>query len=412
MRRLFFLLFLLFGVCVHAATLCAEWRSQAVDTGWFKSKKEATQSAFDAFCAGTNLCVNPQPCSDTDCVYTHRNAGHVTSFNSQLAERQIECGDTCSAQSGKTTTVNWTEGYQRTPSLSDLKSVGAVMKPPANGEACFQGCRVAMVLVAKQYYVSQVPTSQGLYRASADYEADYLGRDCSGTEPLVEPPNVKPTDPEPVCPGALGAVNGQPYCAGTATQPVANDQPLSPSVPPTQGNPAAGEKPTTGEGSGNDGAGRTPSAGTGGPAGGPGAAAGTGTTGPVTGGTVSKPGDGKEQAACGAPGQPKCAIDETGTPTVAGNKFDSAADAYKSTMDTNRGTMSGTSDKGYFNGWTSFWAAPPVASCQTYELPQDKGSIDPCPVVDGVRSVMGYIWALAAMWLCVGMVTRTIRGGE
>ena len=169
-----------------------------------------------------------------------------------------------------------------------------------------------------------------------------------------------------------------------------------------QGNPAAGTKPTSGSGSGSGGAGRTPGAGSGGSAGGPaGAANGSGTKPDGTKPTE----EGKEQQNCGAPGQPKCGIEEGGTPkTYTGN--DGLAD-WKAAVDSNRAQIK-DSGGGVFDGFAVFFSAPPVAACSPFSLPNDYGSLDPCPVVDGVRGVMGYIWALGALFLCIGWIREAI----
>ena len=54
------------------------------------------------------------------------------------------------------------------------------------------------------------------------------------------------------------------------------------------------------------------------------------------------------------------------------------------------------------------FSAPPLATCEGFDLPahagQSMGTIDPCNVVDGIRTAMAYIWAIAAFWLCLGWV--------
>ncbi|MVT37079.1 hypothetical protein GO497_06200 [Acidovorax citrulli] len=163
-----------------------------------------------------------------------------------------------------------------------------------------------------------------------------------------------------------------------------------------------------------------PNEGNGGNAGGPAGAAAGGSgnkPGDKPNGTVNKPGDGKEQAACGAPGQPKCAIDETGTPKVSPNEYDKAVDQYKVDADALRARVSAADDKGYFSGWKSMWFAPAVVACQPFQLPSFLGvsmgtMIDPCDVVEGVRYFMAYLWALGGLYLCMRMVTQTVRGGS
>ena len=114
---------------------------------------------------------------------------------------------------------------------------------------------------------------------------------------------------------------------------------------------------------------------------------------------------------CGLPGTPACKIDETGTPqAVPSTKYDTSIDAYKQTADANRSVIAGAADKPFFTGWAVFFNAPPVAECVPYALPQFNGSsmgaIDPCGVVGGVRVAMAYIWALAGLYLSLGMIRK------
>lgn len=116
---------------------------------------------------------------------------------------------------------------------------------------------------------------------------------------------------------------------------------------------------------------------------------------------------------CGLPGTPACKIDETGTPApIAATGYDAALDPFKQSTDENRDLIAGTADKSFFTGWSMFFAAPAVVQCQPLVMPTylgvQIGSLDPCPVADGMRQVMAYIWALGAFWLCLGMVRGVI----
>jgi len=118
---------------------------------------------------------------------------------------------------------------------------------------------------------------------------------------------------------------------------------------------------------------------------------------------------------CGVPGAPACSVkvDEGGTPTsLPEAQYQAKVDAVKTTAATNLGTIGGASDKGFLSGWSSLFSAPAVVACTPIVLPNgmgnaSMGSLNPCPVVDGVRAVMAYLWALGAFWLCLGMVKRT-----
>lgn len=307
----------------------------------------------------------------------------------------------CAAKTGKPQITNITLCYFRTP--NDGSSSNCVTTPAAvAAELCDGGCTVAVGDISDAW-VSQQPTSQGLYRASVDYQSVPTGAQCT-----MSPSS--PADkaaPNPPCPGFVGEINGKTTCVGTAAQPLPTNTLPRSAAGAQPGNPAAGEKPLIGEGSGTTGATRTPAAGDGGAAGGPAAGAGAASSG--TSPTVA----GQEQLSCGAPGQPKCSLDESGTPRpFDSGAFSSKADKYKTDVDSMRGTVSGTSDKNFFGGWSAAFVAPPIAECTPFELPFFKGStmgsIDPCPVAGGMRSVMAWLWALGGLVLCLGMVRKVI----
>ncbi|WP_208935668.1 hypothetical protein [Paracidovorax avenae] len=307
-------------------------------------------------------------------------------------------------------TLNYTRGWARSALPNKADQLGATAAVPTS--ICHEGCKFG-VLGNEEAYRSQVPSAQGLYRLSSDVSVIQTDQQCTA-DATTDASN--PLTPDKPCPGQLGELNGKPYCAVSSS-----DSGVQPNGPPgkeadDKGNPSAGTKPSSGEGSGTGGVGRTPSQGSGGNAGGPAGAAfgGSGNKpGDKPDGTTNKPGDGKEQAACGAPGQPKCAIDETGTPKVSPNEYDKAVDQYKIDMDAIRAKVAGTEDKSYFEGWKSMWFAPAVAACQPFALPSVLGvslAIDPCAVVEGIRYFMAYVWAIVGLAICVQMIGRTIRG--
>ena len=324
----------------------------------------------------------------------------------------------CTAKSGKVGVTNWTQGYSRTPDEGDVYGVGPVTLPPGSGEVCDSGCKVSLQTSGPgvNFYVSQSPTASGLYRRSADYPNLNLGTEC--TPGTADAPAQKTSTPPP-CPGSVGEVGGKVVCVGTASAPVTTTPIERPSVPPIAGNPPAGEKPATGDASGTGSAGRTPAAGNGGPAGGPAGAAvggkGGGAGGTGTGSGSHTNADGKEEKdPCGAPGQADCnvKVNETGTPQGAGTVYDSAKtkmDETKGKNDEQLTKAAGTGDKGFFEPVRSMFWAPPVASCQTFDLPQQVGGLklDPCAVVDGVRGVMAFIWAGIGLFMCFGMIKRS-----
>ncbi len=304
----------------------------------------------------------------------------------------------CSAAAGEISTMNVTRGWARSPLANKADQLGATSVLPSS--ICNGGCRFS-VLGNEAAYRSQVPSSSGLYRLSSDVTVIQTDQSCTESEASLA---ASPSAPNKPCPGTLGELNGKPYCAVSDT--TSGVQPVGPpgNELDDKGNPSAGPKPSSGEGSGLGGVGRTPTTGSGGNSGGPAAAA-TGGAG-VPGPTVPKPADGKEQAACGAPGQPKCGIDEGGTPS----KFDgdkAALDGWKSTVEANRNTIK-DADGGFFNSFNLFFSAPPVVACEPIELPNEQVITRHCDVVEGTRSVMSYLWALAAIWLCLGWIREAI----
>lgn len=121
-----------------------------------------------------------------------------------------------------------------------------------------------------------------------------------------------------------------------------------------------------------------------------------------------------EKDTCGMPGTPPCKIDESGTPAVvADSAYNSKTDAAKADALAARTTMAGTADKPFFSGWSVLFSAPAVAACSPIVLPgfqggASMGSLDPCPVVDGVRYVMGLIWAMAGVFFSLKMIKEVV----
>ncbi|RTQ36254.1 hypothetical protein EJP69_00400 [Variovorax gossypii] len=71
---------------------------------------------------------------------------------------------------------------------------------------------------------------------------------------------------------------------------------------------------------------------------------------------------------------------------------------------------SGTADKGFLEPARSMFWAPPIAACEPMALPtQMQGlTVDACGVVDGGRNIMGFLWAAGGLFLCLGMIKRSI----
>ena len=347
------------------------------------------------------VCPANSTLSGTSCTC---NSGFDQSGSSCVPHSNV-----CSAKAGKPGITNWTVGYSRTPGASDLNMVGTVNKIPADKMVCDGGCVVEMT-TGKTVWQSQTPTDQGLYRWSLDVVSVPTGAEC--TMSAADAPANKDT-PNPQCPGYVGEVNGVKGCYGTASKPVTVTQADRPTSNPEPGNPAAGEKPLTGEGSGSTGAGRTPVAGTGGAAGGPASSA-INSSG---NGTVDKPPTDKEQQACGAPGQPRCSIDETGTPDGTGllptTQFDSKLQERENALTTVTSSSGKDTSWGVMPQWTQGGTCSPW---HMFTLPPAVGNfsvdVDVCgfkPFADGIAN---FIWIALAFMGITSMVfaTMTSRG--
>ena len=124
------------------------------------------------------------------------------------------------------------------------------------------------------------------------------------------------------------------------------------------------------------------------------------------GGTVSET---KEpEPSCGLPGQPACQVkvDETGTPTATSPDL-SVFDVLKGqdAQSVNE-ALSSVPEPSF-----GFIGAPPIVACRPVPLPGEMGEIDACNVVDTVRELMGFLWALAAAWISLGWIREAVNGG-
>lgn len=405
MRALRFALFSLaacLSFVVHAA--CVYYTIEATNGQRFSSPEQACNAYIAAAYGGASGVSGVVTSGGTGCqVWAAPGGGKpaVLVSTKPIAKVTDPACDQCASNAGKTSMLNFTAGWARSATPNSGDYVGELSFPAPGATFCAEGCAVETGNV-DNCYRSDVPAPTGLHRISCDYSMVGKGFQCTAS--AVDAAHDKTQPPLP-CPGFVGEVNGQTKCVGTASKPI--PPPSGPGVTQAtgagedKGNPTAGTKPSSGEGSGTGGAGRTPSTGSGTAAGGPAAAAGSNPD-----GTTPKPDEGKEQAACGAPGQPKCGIDESGTP----GKFDgdkAALDGWKSSVEANRNTIKDT-DGGFFNSFNLFFSAPPVVACEAIELPNEQVITRHCDVVEGTRSVMSYIWALAAIWLCLGWIREAI----
>jgi len=343
-------------------------------------------------------------------IYVQTPYGKSWEEASYQARDKPNPDEVCKAKQGVMGVVNWTEGFTRTPDEGDRAAVGGYNAPPANGQMCQQGCEVSAQIQGPgvQYYVSQQPTAQGLYRRSADFPSIGMGTACTASN---DAPN-SPVAPEPKCTGTLGQVNNKTVCVSTPAAPVATQGMPEPPSKAIAGNPSAGPKPTSGSGSGTGSVGRTPDAGTGGNSGGSMAAAVGGKGGDAGGtatgtGTVKAPATGEQQANCGAPGQPVCAVkvNEEGYPDGK-SAFTTSKDAIdKNATDTKTaingaGTMQAPQ-------WSFSFQLP--TGCTPYDTGLRGFVLDPCKYQSMIHDLMSMLWAAATVFCIIGMVGRTIR---
>lgn len=321
----------------------------------------------------------------------------------------------CASKKGTPTTVRTTICYTRTPDDSDTKCIGGSFNPWAGGSVCSDGCAMDFSSVSNAW-ISQAPTPEGLYRNSVDATYIPTGAACtaSGTNPADQA--IKADAPRPPCPGYTGEVNGKPGCYGTAEKPVVGEaKPSSfPNSSAKAGNPPAGKPAASGEGSTGS---PTPSAGQGGPEGGPAGAA-VGGKGGNAGGTATgtgKVGGGgggsgeNEQQNCGAPGQPQCKIDETGTPSSGASEFASATAAAEAAKDAAKAGIDGAANL-QAPAWSFSFQLP--SGCAGYQVANFKGTnftMNPCQYQSTIHDLMAMLWAAVTAFCIIGMVGRTIR---
>lgn len=118
---------------------------------------------------------------------------------------------------------------------------------------------------------------------------------------------------------------------------------------------------------------------------------------------------------CGLPGKPACRMDETGTPTYV--EPDAAVIERLRADDLAKRDAAAASVRDPEFGW---FTTPPQMECQPIVMPSAAGltgtaakipDIDPCGVVGDVRTIMAFLWPLAAAWLCFGWIRQTVTGG-
>ena len=446
------LLLTLFSFAVHAADpLCKEY--QFVNAGWFKTPQEAC----DAWASKAQVSqitpafqfrnwvhsLSGSGASATcylqwDYAYLGSSTWMVTGMGSGSVQvREVVCEEVC--KPGPKGSVNVTVGYHATPS-TNIKLNPLVKADPffkqlekdRGGTMCYQGCKVGVHLPDEgaDWWVSQVAGPNGLYRSSATIDIQGTSQQCSEAIPDA----VTSTATPPACPGATSNVNGATVCLPSTTD-------TTPGTAPTdaiRGNPSAGptdpSKPTSERAPGPGGAGN--GSGTGGASNGGGASGGPATGSnntpggkgcndgskspelPCSGkgeldadGTTDKPGEDKEQQACGAPGQPKCRIDETGTPdgkdafNSAKEKLDSEFDKLTTELEKIKSPDGKDTSWGVMPTWIQTGACSPW-NLGTLPIIDRQITIDICAIKPYVDGVMNFLWALGTFFAVISMVFR------
>ncbi|MCW5669980.1 MAG: hypothetical protein KIT86_09975 [Hydrogenophaga sp.] len=326
--------------------------------------------------------------------------GQVPKFSgSGAAAGNWQCVSTqCVVGQGRT--FNRTEGWGRSsnPDANDL--VHDYLMQPSDLYDYNDGVCVGNIATVQSCYRSQEPSSQGLYRLSCDYSMVITGESSTSGDTAASP-----LTPNASCPGFVGEVNGKTVCVGTAASPLPSV--AAPDKPTLAGNPSAGLKPSSGEGSGSTGAGRTPTAGSGGNAGGP-ASASVGRGGTGARGEPGAPGE-DASAVCGAPPLPACAVkvDETGTPAAAD------ADSRFAQANTDLGKVQTDANDAFGDhrdislpGWSWTFSFP--TGCTALVLPAFGDlEIDVCQFQPVIHDLMSLLWVIAGIWGLIDLFMRT-----
>lgn len=349
---------------------------------------------------------NPEnPEGKCDVSYTSTGTPGATFWTvATMIPRDVTCDDDVCAASASPITKNVTVGYVRNRGDND----GVVTFNPGapNQVACDGMCTLRFGGI-EAVWESQGRASNGMYRVSYDMQTFRTGGTCDAVD---EPLDSKPETVKP-CDGAMGEVNGKPYCAKS---PNGNTTLPPPPLPASDGNPTAGSRPTPGVD-------RTPNTGGGGPEGGPRGGtnpSGSGTvilpgTGGGASGTVAKPGDGKEQANCGAPGQPKCSINEEGTPSANDGKalFDGPLKALEQvSTDAKKAFDDAKSLKA--EPWTFTFQLPTGCTDLSFDWGAFGGiiKVDVCKHQPLIHSLMSFLWICAGIGGSFILLQRTVSG--
>lgn len=330
--------------------------------------------------------------------------GFVMNQTNGQCEKSGPCLDNPDCVVGSKRITNYTVGWATSTAdlgVSNLAVDYGVPSPNMNDGKC-KGSYSTITAC----YVSMQQASNGLYRASCDYEMTVTGtaQPGEGTDTHADP-----MKPEPPCPGTSGTVQGKPVCLdSTSSPPTPSTNPAGSST--LAGNPAAGARPTTGPGSADGGTGRTPVSGTGGNGGGSSSAAvpptGTGGTGT---GTDPLP----QPDPCGAPGQPICAVkvDENGTPAAAtaAGQFDGGVSGIEGVKNGAGSAINDAKNAPMLPGWS--WSFQLPTGCSPYPMAAFGMSIDVCDFKPMIHDLMSLIWVSAGIFGLLALLRSAFSQG-
>lgn len=334
-------------------------------------------------------------------------------------------GSLACPSAGDSRSVNMTLGYTHDPSADKSASVGTYadkyLSMRTAGSMCASGGGAACAVTfdaspPSMVWISASPNAQGLYRISVDQKVTYTGASCTQTanEKMV----TESTDAAPACDGTYGVVNGKAVCvpSNSGSRNLVQSQTGTSSTSRQVGNPTAGSNgglpiasrtPTGGTGS-NDGGPVTPLDGSPAPLGSP-----LPTT-PVSKSTV----DLQLTGQCGGSGQPPCKIDETGTPTALPSDGQSVVNQAFDSLGNVVSTISNKADKDSSWGLVPFWLQSTANSCHpvtVLTLPPKLNSmtvtIDICPILPLIYTLMNLLWVVWTFGATVAMVFRVTSAG-
>lgn len=381
--------------------------SQCQSTAIYQGTQYKTCRVNSGYSVSGNLCL-----FQGNSPWVAAQGGSMANVTYTFTVRTVECSPVC--QQGEKQNKNIRIGYGRytsdptgavwrtTDGRGYFRAQGPQAPPP--NEMCDGACAwVADGGVVDNWYNTN-PTATGLFELFAEQGYTKTGASCSAATPAANP-NATP----PACDGFMGEINGKTVC-------VAKEPPGA--------SAAAGAKGSV------TGAGSTPSASTDTSAGrtGPngetpgktmdipgvpdlsGTGVKPGSTPSTNSGTgvVDKPDEGKEQAACGAPGQPPCKIDESGTPSGDG-KFNGADQRLTQAEADAKGLVTSALTK-TAPGWT--WTFQLPTGCTALQTPAFEPfmpSINLCQWQDTIHELMSLVWLAVTIWACIGMVGSTLR---